>query len=460
MDTIRLSIIAVSGILLAALAGRANAADPLMDAARKIGAEATVNGKAYANLKELTTIGPRLSGSEGAAKAIAWGKQKLESYGLDRVVLQPAMVPHWTRGDREEATIVSANKSTPLKVAALGPSVGTAKEGVQAGVVEVHGLDEVEKLGSAVRGKIVFYNRPMTYGGRGAYGSYGRTVDQRYRGAAVAARQGAVAVLVRSMTAMPDDDHPHTGMLHYEDGVPMIPAAAISTHAANELSAQLKSNPQLTVNLKLSAAQHPNVSSYNVVGELTGRDLPQEYVVVGGHLDSWDLATGAHDDGTGVVQSIEVVRALKTLGLRPRRTVRVVLFMAEEFGGFGAKEYASQAKAKGEKHFAALESDSGGFAPIGFGVSGTDKQVATVKSWAPYLGLFHADAIKKGGGGTDIEPLAPLGAVTIGYIPDASHYFDFHHSARDRIEAVNIEELQNGAAAMATLAYFIAEKGL
>src|SRR3984885_1100200 len=183
MNTIRSLRMVASGVLLAVLASPASAADQLMDAARKIGAEATVNGKAYANLKELTTIGPRLSGSDGAAKAIAWGKQKLESYGLDRVVLQPAMVPHWTRGDREEATIVSATKPTSLKVAALGPSVGTPKEGVQAGVVEVHGLDEVEKLGSAVRGKIVFYNRPMTYGGRGAYGSYGRTVDQRYRGA-------------------------------------------------------------------------------------------------------------------------------------------------------------------------------------------------------------------------------------------------------------------------------------
>jgi Zn-dependent M28 family amino/carboxypeptidase len=181
---------------------------------------------------------------------------------------------------------------------------------------------------------------------------------------------------------------------------------------------------------------------------------------VGGHLDSWDLATGAHDDGTGVVQSIEVVRALKALGLRPRRTVRVVLFMAEEFGGLGANQYAAQAKAKGEKHFAAIESDSGGFAPIGFGVSGTDKQVATVKRWAPYLAFFHADSIKKGGGGTDIAPLAPLGTVTIGYNPDGSHYFDFHHSSRDRIEAVNREELHAGAGAITLLAYLLAEKGL
>jgi hypothetical protein len=431
-----------------------------MDVSRKIAAEATVNGKAYANLRELTTIGPRLSGSEGAAKAIEWAKRKLESYGLDRVVLQPAMVPHWTRGNLEQAAATSGARSIPLKVTALGPSVGTPSQGVEAGVIEVHGLDEVEKLGKAVAGKIVFYNRAMTAGGRSSYGSYGRTVDQRYRGAAVAGKHGAVAVLVRSMTSLPDDDNPHTGMLQYEKGVPMIPAAAVSTHSANELSALLKSDPKLTVNLKLSAAQHPDVSSYNVIGELTGRDLPHEYVVVGGHLDSWDLATGAHDDGAGAVQSIEVARTLKALGLRPRRTVRVVLFMAEEFGGMGAKEYAAQAKAKGEKHFAAMESDSGGFAPLGFGVSGTEQQVAAAKRFAPYLGLVHADSIEKGGGGTDVAPLGPQGAVTIGLRVVSTHYFDFHHSTRDRIDAVNIDELQGGAAAMTTLIYLLAEKGL
>jgi carboxypeptidase Q len=458
MNSTRLPIGVALGLLLS-LVGRANADDPLIDVARKIAAETTTNGKAYANLQELTAIGPRLSGSQGAAKAIEWAKRKMESYGLDRVVLEPAMVPHWTRGDVERATATSKSRSVALKVTALGPSVGTPKEGVEAGVVEVQGLDEVDKLGEAVRGKIVFYNRAMGASKNG-YRSYGKTVDQRYRGAAVAARHGAVAVLVRSMTSLPDDDNPHTGMLRYEKGITPIPAAAVSTHGANELSALLKSDPKATVNLQLSAAQHPAVPSFNVIGELAGRDLPQEYVVVGGHLDSWDLATGAHDDGTGVVQSIEVARVLKALGLRPRRTIRVVLFMAEEFGGIGAEQYAAQVKAKGEKHFAAIESDSGGFAPVGFGVGGTDQQVVAVKRWAPYLALFHADTIKKGGGGTDIEPLAPLGAITIGYIPDSAHYFDFHHSARDRIEAVNSEELQGGAGAMTTLAYLLAEKGL
>jgi carboxypeptidase Q len=450
-----------SVIFLFALAtGAASASDPLVDVTHKIAAEINANGKAYDNLRELTAMGPRLSGSAGAAKAIEWAKRKMESYGFDHVELRPALVPHWTRGDVEQAAVTSTPRPIALAVTALGPSVGTPKEGVEAGALEVQGLDEVERLGAAVRGKIVFYNRRMGAAGKNTYRSYGQTVDQRYRGAAVAARQGAVAVLVRSMTSLPDDDYPHTGMLRYEKGVPMIPAAALSTHSANELSALLKRDPKLTVNLKLSSAQHPDVPSFNVIGELTGRDLPHEYVVVGGHLDSWDLATGAHDDGAGVVQAIEVVRALKAVGLRPRRTVRVVLFIAEEFGGIGAKEYADQVKAKGEKHVAAIESDSGGFAPVGFGVAGSDQQVAAVKRFAPYLGLLRAGSIEKGGSGTDVAPLGALGAVTIGYKPVATHYFDFHHSARDRIEAVDLEDLHAGAAAMAALTYLLAEKGL
>jgi carboxypeptidase Q len=456
-----LSLAILSGILLTAFGTRASSADdPLVDVTRKIAAEVTRKGQAFADLRELTTIGPRLSGSEGAAKAVEWAKRKMESYGFDRVVLQPAMVPHWTRGDVEQATVTSASRPVSLKVAALGNSVGTPKEGVEAGVVEVRGLDEVKNLGTAVRGKIVFYNRPMDPKRKNTFKAYGEAVDQRVGGASAAAKQGAVAVLVRSVTTLPDDDCPHTGMLDYAQGVDMIPAAALSIRSANELSALLKSDPKLTLNLKLSAARHALVPSFNVIGEVTGRDLPQEYVVVGGHLDSWDLGTGAHDDGAGVVQSIEVLRALKALGLRPRRTVRVVLFMAEEFGGQGAKEYASQAKAKGEKHVAAIESDRGGAAPVGFEVEGNEGAVASVKRWAPYLAPVHADSIEKGGSGADVGQLAALGAVPIGYIPVSTHYFDFHHSSRDRIEAVDSKDLNAGAAALTILAYLLAEKGM
>src|SRR5712692_1975912 len=263
MKPILLSLFVLSGIFLAVFATRArSASDPLVEVTRRIAAEITENGKAYADLRELTTIGPRLSGSEGAAKAVEWAKRKMEAYGFDRVILQPAMVPHWTRGDVEQATVTSTPQTISLKVAALGNSVGTPKDGVEAGVVEVQGLDDVKKLGAAVRGKIVFYNRPMDPKRKNTGKAYGQAVDQRVGGASAAAKQGAVAVLVRSMTTLPDDEYPHTGMLIYEKDTAMIPAAALSIRSANELSALLKSDPKLTVNLKLSAAQHPLVSSF------------------------------------------------------------------------------------------------------------------------------------------------------------------------------------------------------
>jgi hypothetical protein len=455
------SLIILSGALLAGFATPLRGSeDPLVELTHNIAAEITERGKAYADLRELTSIGHRLSGSAGAAKAVEWAKRKIESYGFDRVILQPAMVPHWTRGEIELATVTSGTQSHSLQVTALGNSVGTPQDGIEAGVIEVQGLDEVKNLGLAVRGKIVFYNRPMDPTRKNTFKAYGQAVDQRVDGASAAAKHGAVAVLVRSMTTLPDEEYPHTGVLVYEKDIRMIPAAALSTRSANHLSALLKSNPRLTVRLKLSAAQNPPVSSFNVIGELTGRDLPNEYVVVGGHLDSWDLGTGAHDDGAGVVQSIEAVRTLKTLGLRPRRTVRVVLFMAEELGCFGAKEYARQAKANGEKHLAALESDAGGFAPVGFEMVGSDQALAALKRWVPYLAPLHADAIEKGGSGADVEPLAAQGAVALGFIPDSTHYFDFHHSARDRFDAVDRKDLNAGAAAVAVLTYLLAEKGL
>ena len=416
-------------------------------------------------MKELTALGHRLSGSEGAAKGIEWAKRKMEAYGFDRVELQPVMVPKWTRGNVERAAVLGSPQPIALEVAALGNSVGMPAEGIEAGVVEVNGLDEVQKLGAAVRGKIVFYNRAMDPSRKDTYKAYGSTVDRakRFGGPSAAAKQerrgraGAVA------------DHssrrrvsPYVGITMYEKDVAKIPAAALSTRSANKLSTLLKANANLTVNLKLSASQHPPVPSFNVIGELTGRDLPQEIVVVGGHLDSWDLGTGAHDDGAGVVQSIEVVRALKALGLRPRRTVRVVLFMSEEFGGAGAEEYASQAKAKQQKHVAALESDSGGFKPVGFSVSGDDQALAKIKLWAPYFASLHADTIDKGGSGADVEPLVSQGAVALGLVPVSTHYFDFHHSARDRIwkRSIATTSTREPTPRMAIMTYLLAEKGL
>ena len=432
----------------------------LMKRTQKIASEITNYGRSYSNLKELTAIGHRLSGSPGAEKAVAWAKKKFESYGLDRVVLQPMMAPHWVRGETESATILLNDKSIPLKITALGGSVGTGSKEVVGEVLEVKSLDEVNQFSDKVRGKIVFYNRPME-SSINEFEAYGKALDQRGGGAARAAQFGAIAVLVRSMTPLADDDHPHTGMLTYADDLHKIPAAALSTHAANTLSETLKTNSGLKVALRLSAEMLPMVSSYNVIGELTGRDLPNEYVVVGGHLDSWDLGTGAHDDGAGVVQSIEVLRSFRTLKLRPRRTVRAVLFMSEEFGGFGGKEYAQQVAIRHEKHIAALESDRGGFAPGGFTVAAADDKVKTfVGNWIPYLTPVHATQFTSGEGGTDVSPLEEMGTATFGLVPATSGYFALHHSSLDRIDAIDPKDLSAGAAAMAVFIYLAAELGV
>jgi hypothetical protein len=421
-------------------------------------AEIMQNGHAYDDLHALTDMGHRLSGSPGAARAVQWAKTKMESYGFDNVRLQETAVPVWTRGDVARATVTGVAGTEEVRIAALGGSVGTGAGSIEANVVEVHSLAEVTQLGTAVRGKIVFYNRAMDPT-IDPFDAYSGAIDQRGSGPSTAARYGAAAVLVRTLTTLADDDHPHTGMTSYGTGA-KIPAAAVSTHGANVLSARLKADPNLKVKIELSCERHPDGKSYNVIGEVTGTDKPLDVVVVGGHLDSWDLATGAHDDGTGVVQAIETVRAIKALGLKPKRTIRAVLFMAEEEGSWGAAVYADEAKAGREHHIAAIESDRGGFAPVGFGTTGGPAALAKLQRFAPLLSDLHADQFTEGESGADVEPLAASGAVAIGYIPEATHYFDYHHSEIDVFGNVVESELHGGAAAIATLAWSIAEEGI
>jgi carboxypeptidase Q len=435
------------------------AKDPASDTAEKLRNEVLVNGHAYSDLVELVKIGGRLSGSQNAALAVEWGKHKMESYGFDNVWLQPVTVPKWERGPLEQAMAILKKHKYNLRVTALGNSVGTPAGGVRAQVIEVHGLDEVTALGDQVKGKIIFYNRPMDPSKVNTFEAYGGGSDQRFAGPARAAKFGAVAVLVRSLT-LRLDDHPHTGATHYDSDGTKIPAAALSTNDAERLSALLKKEPDLTVRLELSAKQLGTVASFNVIGELTGRDKPDEYVLVGGHLDSWDLAQGAQDDGAGIVQSIEALRAIRALGLHPRRSLRTVLFMSEEMGGLGGVEYAKQAKEKGEKHLAALESDNGGFTPLGFSVQGSDSALEHLRAWGKYLVPAHADLAIKGHGETDIEPLGDLGVTLFSFVPDSQRYFDYHHAETDTIEAVNPRELQLGASAMSVLAWLLAEQGL
>lgn len=448
-------IVALASFALAFNSVAAPTHDPIADDVSRLLSEINGHhGKAFSDLKELTTIGQRLSGSENAERAVQWGKAKLESYGVDKVWLQPMKAPHWLRGAPEHAAALTAHGKVDLKITALGTSPGGT---VSAPVVEVHSLDEVKKLGDAVKGKIVFYNRPMDASLADTFQAYDEAADQRFGGPSVAAENGAVGALVRSMTTLKDDDHPHTGMTHFSGKA--IPAAALSTHAANQLSAALKKTPDLKVEMELHSQLLEPVESHNVIGEIRGTTHPEEIVVVGGHLDSWDLATGAHDDGPGVVQSIEVVRAMKALGIKPARTVRAVLFMSEETGGDGGKEYAAQAKAHDEHHIAALESDRGGFAPVGFTVDGDQATLDEVRSWIPYLKLAGAGDVQASYSGSDVEPLDSQGVPTFGYVPVSTHYFDVHHSALDVLSAVKPSELKAGAAAMAVFTYLAAEKG-
>lgn len=434
---------------------------------RKIYDEALVNGKAYENLHYLCkNIGPRLSGSDNAQKAVVWSKKLMESYGFDKVYLQEVMVPHWVRGTKETAFIIDGKTRIPVPVAALGMSVATPAEGITANVLEVHSLEELEALGeSAVKGKIVFFNRPFDPRFIEAGRAYGAANDQRSKGPSVAAKYGAVAVIVRSLTES-IDDYPHTGTTMSGPDMKTIPAAAISTKAANKLSIMLKQRklPAVKFYLKQSCSLLPDALSYNVIGELTGTAHPNKFITVGGHLDSWDLAEGAHDDGTGVMQSAEVLRIFKAIGYRPKNSVRAVFFMNEENGHKGGTKYAELAAENKEDHIAAIESDEGGFTPRGFSFSGvSDQFIKEINSkYKALLEPYEVDRLTIGGSGTDIEPMKDKvpGVVLIGFRPDSQRYFDIHHTPNDVFENVNKRELLLGAAGITSFIYLIDQHGL
>lgn len=427
--------------------------------ARAIVGTALVQNKSIEMLRELCEIGPRLSGSEQYEKAVQWSKSTMGRLGFDRVWLEPVMVPHWVRGDREEAVVYPAKRRMlmPVNVAALGGSIATPKEGVFGEVVEVRSFDELRKLGAAAKGKIIFFNRPMDRTQINTFAAYGGAVDQRGRGAIEAARMGGIAAIVRSMTTR-IDDVPHTGAMGYHDSIPKVPAAAISTRDADRLSELLKVEPGTKMRLTLNCEMLPDAATWNAIGEIRGSEFPNEVIVVGGHLDSWDKGDGAHDDGAGCVQSIEVLRLIKELGLKPKRTIRAVMFANEENGLRGGIAYAAVQR-PGERHVAAIESDAGGFVPRGFGISDSAAFVR-IKSWEPLFAFMNVDRIVRGGGGADISPLMRQGVPGIGLNVDSQRYFDVHHSDNDVIESVNERELALGAGAMAVLAWVIAEEGL
>jgi Zn-dependent M28 family amino/carboxypeptidase len=427
--------------------------------AKLIITKALVDNKAYETLYELTTkVGNRVSGSAQAAKAVEWSKSTMMRLGFDNVHLEPVMVPHWVRGSVEQATVLAngSRKAIPLNIVALGGTIGTPKQGITAEVVEVKSFEELKALGDKAKEKIVFFNRPMDRSLVSTFQAYGGAVNQRVRGAVEAARVGGVFALVRSMTTRLDDV-PHTGAMNYADSIPKVPTGAVSTKGAELLSEIISKEKNVKITVNLSAQILPDVESANVVGELRGSEKPDEVIVLGGHLDSWDKGQGAHDDGSGCVQSIEALRLLKELGLKPKRTIRTVNFINEENGLRGGTAYASKDRGN-EKPLAAIESDAGGFSPRGFGISDSTTYTKLAK-WAPLLASIGADRFVNGGGGADIGPLARKGAAVIGLNVDNQRYFDYHHSDSDTIDKVNERELALGAAAMAILAYVIAQEG-
>ncbi len=421
--------------------------------------EIMLHGTAYENLRFLCKqVGPRLSGSSQAEKAVQETARMLREAGADTVYLQPCMVPHWVRGEKEQGIVYYGSKQKPLNICALGMSVGTPGKGIKTSVIEVGSFDELNKLSDeAVKGKIVFFNyhmRPDLI-----EGGYGDAVRYRGGGPSAAAKKGAVAIIIRSVTHALDNN-PHTGSTHYDSGVVKIPAFACSTMDADWLSAQLKQQEPLSLFLKSNCQQLPDVQSYNVVGEIRGSEKPEEIITAGGHLDSWDLAEGAHDDGTGCMQSIEVIRVIKALGWKPKCTIRVVMFMNEENGLRGGTAYAEFAHKNNEHHIFAIESDAGGFGVQAIGVSGNAEQYAKAKAWQPLFRPYNIYEISPAGGGADIGPLHSQGTVMSSVNPNSQRYFDHHHAPNDVFEAVNKRELEMGAFGMAAMCWLVSEHGM
>lgn len=445
------------------ITGFAQSADSIM--IKKISDEILLNGKSHQNLYNLCkTIGHRLSGSAGMYKAEAWGLKVLEDAGAENVYLQQCMVPHWVRGKKEFAGFKTKKRNADMgfDIIALGNSVGTGDKGVLAQVIEVKNFNELNARKDEVKGKIVFYNYPFNK--TLLKGAYGDAVRYRSSGASAAAKYGAVAVIVRSVTAA-YDDFPHTGALRYNDSFPKIPAVAISTKGAEALSGFIKNGfTNENLFLRTNCQMLPDTIGHNIIGEIKGTEFPDEIITIGGHLDSWDVGEGASDDGTGIVNSIEVLRVMKAIGYKPKRTIRIVLFANEENGLRGGNKYADEAKLKNEKQVMAMESDGGAEYPRGFSCGMTKEQFAKVQTWTKYFEPFDATRFlfsEGGGGGADIGPLQTnFKTAQFGLSTTGQRYFDVHHAESDVFEKVNAQELNLCAVVMATMVYLVDKYGL
>lgn len=427
---------------------------------RRMSNEILTNGHAYDNLRTLTkTIGGRLAGSPQMYLAEEWGFKALQASGSDNTWKQACMVPHWVRGSIDQATAITTAGKRKLDVVALGNSIGTGAKGLKSEVILVRSFDELESKKDQVAGKIVFFNYPFNNTMVRTFEAYGDANKYRAQGPSRAAQHGADGVIVRSMSHS-TDNHPHTGSTRYDSLYNKIPAVAIGLRDADWLAQQLMSG-SLQVSMKTNGHFLPDKQGHNIIGELTGTEFPDEIITVGGHLDSWDNCEGAHDDGAGCVQAIEILRALKAVSYQPKRTIRFVLFANEENGLRGGNKYAEEAKAKGEKHIFALESDAGAFTPRGFGFTMSDEQFQKVSAWRTLIAPYGCSEFTRGGGGADIGPLnRTFKTPMAGLQPDSQRYFDYHHARNDIFEAVNKRELELGAVNMAALIYLVDQYGL
>ena len=421
------------------------------------------HSKAYEQLAYLTKqIGPRLAGSAGMVKAEQWGLKEMKKAGADKVWGQECLVPHWVRGGEDKATAFFAandKKGIVLDVVALGNSIGTGSTPLRAEVVEVKSFEDLELKKEVVKGKIVFYNYPFNPTFVRTFQAYGDASKYRGQGPSQAAKYGAVGTIVRSMSHG-TNNHPHTGATRYDSMYNKIPAVAIGLEDADQLSKWI-TQESVQVQIKTNGHFLPDTIGHNVIGELTGAEFPNEIITVGGHLDSWDNCEGAHDDGAGCVQTLEILRAFNAIGYRPRHTIRFVLFANEENGLRGGSKYAEEAKQKNEKHIFALESDAGGFTPRGFGFTMSDAQYQKVLGWQSLIAPYGCSEFSRGGGGADIGPLnRTFNTPVAGLQPDSQRYFDYHHARNDVLEAVNKRELELGAVNMAALLYLVDRYGL
>jgi len=439
-------------------------AQPNQDSAfiKKISDDVFTNGRAFDLLYQLTkNVGGRLAGSPQFIKAVQWGKASMQAIGADTVYLQECMVPHWVRGKGDQVSIVGIDHKpvqVKLDAVALGDAIGNGKT-ISAEVVAVKDFAELELKKASIKGKIVFFNYPFnpTYIVPGK--AYGESGVYRHNGPSRAAKYGAVGVVIRSLTEA-TDNNPHTGAMQYDTAFPIIPAAALGLFDADKLW-KLTRTSTVTLSITMHGKQLPDTIGYNVVAELRGSEFPGQFITIGGHLDSWDINEGAHDDGAGVVHTIEVLRALQAVGYHPRHTIRFVLFANEENGGRGGEKYAALAKAGNEQHIFALESDEGGFTPRGFGFSVSNEQYQKVLTWEHLLKPYGGGDFERGGGGADIGPLArDFKTPMAGLNPDNQRYFDIHHARTDVFENVNKRELLLGAINIAGLIYLVDKYGL